>query len=90
MLATRNTAAFKAASLLQYGTVGSLTPRRRTRDPRTTAGDARRRGDVVGAQEIADAARALVGKYQAVGEGFDARHRGPRRCRQPAGLRATS
>jgi uncharacterized protein (TIGR02421 family) len=71
MLSTRNTAAFKAASLLQYGTVGSQLladalailerPRRR-----------KARGEVVGALEVATAARALVGKYQAIDKSFDA------------------
>lgn len=71
MLATRNTPAFKAASLLQYGTVGSQLladahailerPRHRTAA-----------GQMVGAIEVAEAARALVGKYQASGKGFDA------------------
>ena len=71
MLSTRNTAAFKAASLLQYGTVGSelLADARRilARQRSRKAG-----GDVVGAAEVAAAARALVEKYQASGGGFDA------------------
>jgi uncharacterized protein (TIGR02421 family) len=71
MLSTRNTAAFKAASLLQYGTAGSqlladaqaILARPRGRKPS---------GEVVGAAEVAEAARALVDKYRAVGKGFDA------------------
>ena len=71
MLATRNTAAFKAASLLHYGTVGSqlladahaILARPRGR---------RERGEAVGALEVAEAARALVDKYRAAGDGFDA------------------
>lgn len=70
MLSTRNTTAFKAASLLQYGTVGSqlladahaILERPRNRSPG---------GDVVGALEVAKAARALVARYQAVGKGFN-------------------
>lgn len=70
MLSTRNTAAFMAASLLQYGTVGSqlladahvILARPR---PRKSS------GDVVGALEVAEAARALVVKYQAIDESFD-------------------
>ncbi len=70
MLSTRNTAAFKAASLLQYGTVGSqlladahaILARPRARKPS---------GDVVGAFEVAEAARALVVKYQAIDKRFD-------------------
>ena len=71
MLSTRNTAAFKAASLLHYGAVGSqlLTDARailaRPR-PRKTS------GEMVYASEVADAARALVDRYQAAGKGFDA------------------
>jgi len=69
MLSTRNTAAFKAASLLHYGTVGSqlladaraILARPKPRKPS---------GNMVGAIEIADAARVLVGKYQAVDERF--------------------
>ena len=71
MLSTRNTAAFKAASLLHYGTVASqlladahsILARPRGR---------KERGDVVGAMEVAEAARALVGRYRADGQGFDA------------------
>lgn len=71
MLSTRNTTAFKAASLLQYGTVGSqlladanvILARPR---PRKSS------GDVVGAQEVAEAARDLVAKYQAIDKTFDA------------------
>jgi len=70
MLSTRNTAAFKAASLLQYGTVGSqlladanvILARPR---PRKSS------GDVVGALEVAEAARDLVAKYQAIDRAFD-------------------
>jgi uncharacterized protein (TIGR02421 family) len=70
MLATRNTAAFRAASLLQYGTVGSqlladahvILAKPRPRKPS---------GDVVGALEVAEAARALVVKYQAIDKSFD-------------------
>ena len=71
MLSTRNTAAFKAASMLHYGTVGSqlladahaILARPRGR---------KERGDVVGALEVAEAARTLVDKYRGAGKGFDA------------------
>lgn len=71
MLSTRNTAAFKAASLLHYGTVGSQL----LADARAILARPRgrkERGDMVGALEVAEAARALVGKYGAAGKGFDA------------------
>jgi uncharacterized protein (TIGR02421 family) len=71
MLATRNTAAFKAASLLQYGTVGSqLLADARAILARPKARKAK--GDVVGAIEVADAARALVERYRTGADGFDA------------------
>jgi len=70
MLSTRNTSAFKAASLLQYGTVGSqlladanaILARPRGR---------KARGDVVDAFEVAEAARSLVALYQAIDPAFD-------------------
>ena len=69
MLATRNTSAFKAASLLQYGTVGSqlladaLALLARPR-PRKTS------GELISAFEVAEAAQALVLKYQAIDKSF--------------------
>jgi len=69
MLSTRNTAAFKAASLLHYGTVGSQL----MADAKTILARPKPRkpsGVLVGALEIADAARALVSKYQAVDDRF--------------------
>ena len=69
MLATRNTTAFKAASLLQYGTVGSqlladaLTLLARPR-PRKTS------GELISALEVAEAARALALKYQGIDKSF--------------------
>jgi uncharacterized protein (TIGR02421 family) len=71
MLSTRNTGAFKAASLLHYGTVGSQL----LADARAILARPRPRKasrDMVGAAEVAEAARALVDRYQAVGKGFDA------------------
>jgi uncharacterized protein (TIGR02421 family) len=71
MLSTRNTAAFKAASLLQYGTVRSqlLTDARAIlARPKPSESS----GDVVGALEVADAARDLVARYQTVDKRFDA------------------
>jgi uncharacterized protein (TIGR02421 family) len=71
MLSTRNTPAFKAASLLHYGTVGSqlLTDACAILD---RPGTCRATGEVAGALEVAEAAHALVDKYQTVGKGFDA------------------
>jgi uncharacterized protein (TIGR02421 family) len=69
MLATRNTPAFKAASLLQYGTVGSqllADAHGILARPRAPKDD----GPTVGAVEVAGAARALVAEYQAAGPGF--------------------
>jgi len=68
MLATRNTASFKAASLLHYGTVSSrlladahaILARPRAR---------REQGGVMGAEQVAAAARALADSY---GPEFDA------------------
>jgi uncharacterized protein (TIGR02421 family) len=68
MLATRNTSAFKAASLLHYGTVGSqllADARAILERPRPRAPG----GATVAAPEVAAAARALVERY---GHGFDA------------------
>ena len=71
MLSTRNTAAFKAASLLQYGTVGSqLLADAHAILARPKPGKSS--GDLVGATEVAEAARELVGRYQAVDKRFDA------------------
>ena len=70
MLSTRNTASFKAASLLQYGTVGSQLLAdahvilSRPRPPKHS-------GETVGALEVAEAARSLVVQYQAVDKRFD-------------------
>ncbi len=70
MLSTRNTAAFKAASLLHYGTVGSQlladahAVLDRPRGPKPNE-------EIVGALEVAEAAQVLVAKYRAVGKGFD-------------------
>ena len=71
MLSTRNTAAFKAASLLHYGTVGSqlladahgILVRRRPR---------KAHGPLVGASEVAEAARSLVADYEAIEKSFKA------------------
>jgi uncharacterized protein (TIGR02421 family) len=71
MLATRNTAAFKAASLLQYGTVDS----RLLADARAILARPKGRklgGDLVGAIEVAEAARLLVDRYRATADSFDA------------------
>lgn len=71
MLATRNTPAFQAASLLHYGTVGSDL----RADARTILAGTRPakvREQRIGALEVAQAARALVETYQAIDPGFDA------------------
>ncbi len=71
MLATRNTAAFQAASLLHYGTVGS---RLRAQAHAILASDRRRKNPEprIGAQAVAQAARELVEKYKAIDPSFDA------------------
>jgi len=71
MLATRNTSAFKAASLLHYGTVGSQL----LADARALLERPRPRpsgGATVAAPEVAAAARALVERYRATDPRFDA------------------
>ena len=85
MLSTRNTAAFKAASLLHYGTVGSqlladaqaILARPKPRKPCGRRG--RRAG---GRRRGARAGRQISGGRQALRR----RHRSARRCRQPAGF----
>ena len=70
MLSTRNTSAFKAASLLHYGTVGSqllADAHAILAQPRPQKNS----GETVGALEVADAARSLVIQYQAVDKRFD-------------------
>ena len=71
MLATRNTPAFQAASLLHYGTVGS---RLREDALSILAGTPQppQPKDRIGAIEVADAARAMVAKYRAIDPAFDA------------------
>ena len=71
MLSTRNTSAFKAASLLQYGTVGSQL----LADAHAILARPKPRkhsGETVGALEVAEAARSLVVQYQAIDKRFDA------------------
>ncbi len=70
MLGTRNTPAFKAASLLHYGTAGS----RLLKDARTILArtpPARSGGERIGAREVAGAARTLVDKYRTIDATFD-------------------
>ena len=70
MISTRNTSAFKAASLLHYGTVGSQL----LADAHAILARPRPRkhsGETVGAPEVAEAARSLVVQYQAVDKRFD-------------------
>ena len=72
MLSTRNTSAFKAASLLQYGTVGSQL----LADAHAILARPRPRkhsGEAVGALEVADAAQSLVSLYQTIDKRFDPR-----------------
>ena len=70
MLATRNTSAFQAASMLHYGTVSSklLADAQAilVRPGRATSPGAR-----IGAGEVANAARQLVDRYRAVDPRFD-------------------
>ena len=71
MLATRNTGAFKAASLLQYGTVGN----RLLADAQAILARPKRAkaaGEVVGAIDVAAAAHDLVSRYRAIDDRFDA------------------
>jgi uncharacterized protein (TIGR02421 family) len=71
MLSTRNSPAFKAASLLQYGTVGSqllADAHAILARPR----DRKSRGEAVGAAEVANAALTLVHQYQSAHGSFDA------------------
>ncbi len=71
MLATRNSRAFKAASLLHYGTISTKL----LADARAIlAADLRDSspGRRIGAGEVATAARALVAKYKAVDPRFEA------------------
>lgn len=71
MLATRNTPDFRAASMLQYGAVETELVSQA--DAILAAGSLpRRRRRVIGASEVAKAARALIGLYRAAGERFDA------------------
>lgn len=72
MLATRNTSDFRAASMLQYGAVEPALladAEAILKDIRTTS----RRRKMIGASEVARAARALIGTYHASGEPFEAR-----------------
>jgi uncharacterized protein (TIGR02421 family) len=72
MLATRNTPSFRAASLFLYGVVTAdlLADARRVLDvtPRRGA-----RGAAIGADEVATAARRLIGTYGRKDMAFDAR-----------------
>lgn len=71
MLATRNTESFQAASMLHYGTVGS----RLLEDARAILArpaPPRAVGETVCAREVAEAARALVGRYRALDPRFEA------------------
>ena len=72
MLATRNSRAFQAASLLHYGTIGT----RLLEDARAILASTYRRplpGPRIGADRVAERARALIAGYQATDPGFDAR-----------------
>ncbi|WP_166041026.1 tyrosine/phenylalanine carboxypeptidase domain-containing protein [Sphingosinicella sp. YJ22] len=71
MLATRNSRAFRAASLLHYGTVTTrlLADARAILAAQHPPTPPSRR---IGAAEVADTARALVARYQAIDPGFAA------------------
>ncbi len=71
MLATRNTAAFQAASLLHYGTVSSGL-RGDARAILAGTRPAKVREQRIGALDVAQAARALVETYKAIDPSFDA------------------
>ncbi|HET7710190.1 MAG TPA: tyrosine/phenylalanine carboxypeptidase domain-containing protein [Sphingomicrobium sp.] len=72
MLATRNTPDFRAASMLQYGGVeASLL--KDAEEVLAAPRAPRRRRKVIGASEVARAARALIGAYRSVDNGFDAK-----------------
>lgn len=71
MLATRNTPAFRPASMLLYGAVdGPLLAD--ARDVLATTGRDRPSGEAVGAAQIAAAARHLIERYRGVDSSFDA------------------
>ena len=85
MLSTRNTAAFKAASLLQYGT----SVRQLLADAQAILARPRPRkasGGMVGAVEVAEAARDAGRQISAPPTPLRRRDRSSRRCRQPAGF----
>lgn len=71
MLATRNTPAFRPASMFLYGAVDA----RLLEDARSILASTDKdppRGAAIGAAEIADAARALIERYRAIDPSFDA------------------
>jgi len=72
MLATRNTPDFRAASMLQYGAVDSalLADAEAILD---AVHAPRRRRKVIGASEVAHAAKALIDSYRLTDPAFDAR-----------------
>jgi uncharacterized protein (TIGR02421 family) len=71
MLATRNTDAFRPASMVLYGAVtDELLADAEAILSATIEGPPK--GKAVGADAVADAALALIGRYQAVGRGFGA------------------
>ena len=72
MLATRNTPDFRAASMLQYGAVDAAL----LADAEAILAAvpaARRRRKVIGASEVAHAARALIASYRMTDPAFDAK-----------------
>lgn len=71
MLSTRNTAAFKAASLLHYGTVDARL-RADARSILASTSPASEPSDQIDALQAADAARILIEKYKAIDPRFDA------------------
>ncbi|MBA3667488.1 MAG: DUF1704 domain-containing protein [Sphingomonas sp.] len=69
LLSTRNTADFRAASMLMYGTVDAPL----LADARSILDSTDRdppRGSMIGASEIADAAGDLVGRYRSIDPDF--------------------
>ncbi|MEA1072274.1 flavohemoglobin expression-modulating QEGLA motif protein [Sphingomonas sp. LY160] len=71
MLATRNTPSFRAASMFLYGAVEAEL----LADAHSILASTDRdppRGEAIGAEEIADGARALIDRYRAIDPSFEA------------------
>lgn len=73
MIAARNTSGFRPASMLQYGVVEDGLLAAAHSILAATEGRPRRDAEMIGASEVAAAARALIKTYAEVDERFDAR-----------------